>query len=60
MGLADKVREAGVVGAGGGGFLMIATPPERRPAVLARLREFPGQIFNCVFTEHGASAWTVR
>lgn len=49
-----------ISGAGGGGFLMIAAPPERRPAVLAKLQEFPGQIFNCVFTEHGASAWTVR
>ena len=49
-----------ISGAGGGGFLMIAVPPERKPAVLARLGEFPGKIFNCVLTQEGARAWKVR
>ena len=50
-----------VSGAGGGGFLMIAAPPERKPGIqreLAALKE--GIVFNSGFTEHGASAWRVR
>jgi len=49
-----------VSGAGGGGFIMISVPPERRPVVLNRLRDLSGQIFNCVFTQEGARAWKVR
>ncbi len=49
-----------ISGAGGGGFMMIAVPPERKPAVLSRLREFPGTIFNCALTQEGARAWKVR
>lgn len=65
----DEILEAAIVagahggkisGAGGGGFVMISVPPEKRPIVLNRLREFPGQIFNCVFTQEGARAWKVR
>jgi hypothetical protein len=49
-----------ISGAGGGGFVMISVPPERRPLVLNRLKNFPGQIFNRVFTQEGARAWKVR
>ncbi len=49
-----------VSGAGGGGFLMIATPPERKPAILRALSGFEGTVFNSVFTEVGATAWRVR
>lgn len=65
----DEVLEAAIAagayggkisGAGGGGFVMISVPPERRPLVLNRLKNFPGQIFNCVFTQEGARAWKVR
>lgn len=48
-----------VSGAGGGGFLMIATPPERKPAITRKLSELEGQVFNSVFIEHGAAAWRV-
>src|SRR5690606_1851575 len=61
----DAAMEEGALGgkisgAGGGGFIMIAVPPERRPAVIRRLAGFPGQIFNAVFTDRGASAWRIR
>jgi D-glycero-alpha-D-manno-heptose-7-phosphate kinase len=49
-----------ISGAGGGGFMMIAVPPERKPAVLARLKTFPGEIFKCILTQEGARAWKVR
>lgn len=60
----SKAMEAGalggkVSGAGGGGFVMIVSPPERRCAILRELSGLGGQIFNSVFTEHGASAWRV-
>ncbi|MER8430387.1 GHMP family kinase ATP-binding protein [Mesorhizobium caraganae] len=53
-------RGGKISGAGGGGFVMISVPPEKKPAVLARLNHFPGQIFNCVFTQEGARAWKVQ
>ena len=65
----DQVMEAAIAegalggkvsGAGGGGFIMIATPPERKPAILRKLATLDGQVFNSVFTEQGASAWRVR
>lgn len=49
-----------ISGAGGGGFIMIAVPPERKPAVLSCLKTFPGQLFNCTLTQEGARAWKVR
>jgi D-glycero-alpha-D-manno-heptose-7-phosphate kinase len=51
---------AKVSGAGGGGFLMIAGPPERKPAIVRALSELQGTVFNTVFTEQGATAWRVR
>lgn len=49
-----------ISGAGGGGFIMIAVTPERKPAVLRALERFDGTVFNCSFTHEGAQAWTVR
>jgi D-glycero-alpha-D-manno-heptose-7-phosphate kinase len=49
-----------ISGAGGGGFLMIACPPERKPAIVRRLDSMNGRVFNSVFTDQGASAWRVR
>jgi D-glycero-alpha-D-manno-heptose-7-phosphate kinase len=48
-----------VSGAGGGGFMMFFVPPERRMDVVESLRQFPGQITNCHFTERGAESWRV-
>lgn len=49
-----------VSGAGGGGFVMIVSPPERKPTIIRELAGLGGHIFNSVFTEHGASAWRVQ
>lgn len=64
-GILEAAIEAGahggkISGAGGGGFVMISVPPERRPAVLRRLSELPGQIFNTVFTQEGVRTWKVH
>lgn len=48
-----------VSGAGGGGFMMLFAPPDRRMAVIRRLQQFPGQVSNCHFTNHGSQAWRV-
>ncbi|MDQ2067258.1 GHMP kinase [Xinfangfangia sp. CPCC 101601] len=48
-----------ISGAGGGGFVMISVPPERKPGVLKALGSFRGNLFNCHFTQEGAQAWTV-
>lgn len=47
-----------VSGAGGGGFMMFFVPPERRMDVIRTLDHLDGQVSNCHFAEHGASAWT--
>ena len=39
MNLAEKVRLAGVVGAGGGGFLLMYVEPEKQAAVKAALND---------------------
>lgn len=58
--MAEGALGGKVSGAGGGGFLMLVAPPERKPAILKRLTQFDGRVFNTVFTEEGASAWRVR
>jgi len=60
----DAALEAGalagkVSGAGGGGFMMFIVEPTLRSMVMRKLKEFPGQIFNCNFTEQGAYSWKV-
>lgn len=49
-----------ISGAGGGGFVMISVPPERKPAVLRALIGFSGQVYSCHFSQEGAQAWTVQ
>ena len=46
-----------VSGAGGGGFIMLMVPPERRVAVTEALKALPGQVVPFQFTEKGAVAW---
>lgn len=60
LALSEGAYGGKVSGAGGGGFLMIATPPERKPAILNKLLALDGRVFNSVFTEHGAKAWRVQ
>jgi D-glycero-alpha-D-manno-heptose-7-phosphate kinase len=49
-----------ISGAGGGGFMMISVPPERKPSVLKAIEPFDGKVFNCHFTQDGARAWMIR
>ena len=46
-----------VSGAGGGGFMMLFVPPEKRMDVVRALGHFKGQVSNCHFTNHGTQAW---
>ncbi len=46
-----------VSGAGGGGFMMFATDPTRRPDVIRALSNFQGQVFTCNFTDQGGYSW---
>jgi len=48
-----------VSGAGGGGFMMFLTPPEKRMDVIRTLAQYQGEIRNCHFTRHGAQAWRI-
>ncbi len=49
-----------VSGAGGGGFVMIIADPERRIDVINRLRQEPGLLLPCVFSDGGAQSWSRR
>ena len=46
-----------VSGAGGGGFIMLMVPPQKRVAVREALRTLPGQVVPFQFTQTGAVAW---
>ena len=46
-----------VSGAGGGGFIMLMVPPQKRVAVREALRALPGQVVPFQFTQTGAVAW---
>jgi D-glycero-alpha-D-manno-heptose-7-phosphate kinase len=48
-----------VSGAGGGGFMMLFVPPDKRMQVIRALNQFEGQVSNCHFTKHGSQAWRV-
>ena len=46
-----------VSGAGGGGFIMLMVPPQKRVAVREALKALPGQVVPFQFTQTGAVAW---
>ena len=48
-----------ISGAGGGGFMMLFVPPERRMSVLRTLAQFRGQAMNFHFTSIGAQGWNL-
>lgn len=48
-----------ISGAGGGGFMMLLVPLERRQALSARLEAMGCRLENCAFTHEGATAWRV-
>ena len=60
LAIANGALGGKVSGAGGGGFLMIATPPERKPDIVRELSRLEGQVMHCTFTDEGARAWRVR
>ena len=49
-----------VSGAGGGGFMMLFVPPDRRMDVIRALKAFDGQVSNCHFTKNGTQAWRIE
>jgi len=60
----DEAVSAGMLGgkvsgAGGGGFIMLFVPPDKRMNVIRVLNRFEGQVSNCHFTKHGTQAWRI-
>lgn len=49
-----------ISGAGGGGFMMFFVDPMIKLKVVDALSDFPGQVFNCHFTENGSQAWRIN
>jgi D-glycero-alpha-D-manno-heptose-7-phosphate kinase len=49
-----------LLGAGGGGYLLVCTPFTRRIAVAAELRKAGGQIVDFQFDASGVRSWTAR
>ena len=58
----DTAMAAGAIsgkvsGAGGGGFIMLMVPPEKRVAVSQALNALPGRVVPFQFTHEGAVSW---
>ena len=51
--LASKVS-----GAGGGGFILVVAPMERRMKITSYLSSFGGEVANCMLSETGSQAWS--
>jgi D-glycero-alpha-D-manno-heptose-7-phosphate kinase len=49
-----------ISGAGGGGFIMFAVDPTRRPDVVRALNDTRGQVIPCHFTKHGTEGWMIH
>lgn len=49
-----------VSGAGGGGFLWLFVPPERKIKIALELKKLGGQTSECHFVEKGAESWIVK
>jgi D-glycero-alpha-D-manno-heptose-7-phosphate kinase len=49
-----------LLGAGGGGYLLLMVPLARRGELVAQLRALRRQPMNFSFVEHGAQAWRTR
>ena len=46
-------------GAGGGGFMMLYVPTEKRMDVIRCLQQFEGKISQCQFSDTGVQSWTL-
>ena len=58
----DVAMKAGAIsgkvsGAGGGGFIMLMVPPERKYLLTQAMSQLPGRVVPFQFTEKGAIAW---
>lgn len=58
----DVAMEAGAIsgkvsGAGGGGFIMLMVPPEKKYLITNALSKLPGKVVPFLFTDKGAVAW---
>ena len=51
------IKCAKVSGAGGGGFIYIVVPLEKRESVIAELSKRGGHFGGCRFTQYGAESW---
>lgn len=49
-----------ISGAGGGGFMMLLAPLERRQGLVRRLTEDGCMVMPCQLTDRGAESWTLR
>ena len=47
-----------ISGAGGGGFLLLYCPFDRKPAVGERLRAMGGEVYPVAFEDEGMQSWT--
>jgi D-glycero-alpha-D-manno-heptose-7-phosphate kinase len=61
----EEARRLGVVGgkvsgAGGGGFMFLYCPFDRKPAVSARIRAMGGEVVPMAFEPDGVQAWTAQ
>jgi D-glycero-alpha-D-manno-heptose-7-phosphate kinase len=61
----DEVRRLGVIGgkvsgAGGGGFMFLYCPFDRKPAVVERLTEMGAQVMPMAFEHDGMQSWTAQ
>ena len=62
--LYERARACGaiggkILGAGGGGYLLIFTPFDRRQAIIAALEEDGGRFVPFAFEERGLQTWSV-
>jgi len=48
-----------ISGAGGGGFIFFVVKPEKKPFVVKRLKEMPGQVVDFQFTKGGCHSWKI-
>jgi len=48
-----------VSGAGGGGFIWLFVPTEKRLDVIRTIKSFGGDVSNCHFTKNGCQSWRI-
>jgi D-glycero-alpha-D-manno-heptose-7-phosphate kinase len=51
---------AKLCGAGGGGYLLVAIPPENRSKLVAALKKRPEDLVRITFVDHGSEVWNSK